>query len=206
MKILSVTSRRKGLSLVTTEDGRELLLDTELLALKGIAANSQIEDLEKLIFDSDFKRAKSRALWYLSRRDHSEKELQDKLIKGGFSQKVSIIAVERMREMGLVDDYKFAKRFYEQIVVYGHSSAKEATYKLKLKGINPEIIKEVAEENSFDESENIKVLIERKYANRLNTPKDVEKVFAALVRKGFSFSDVRKALKEYSEELECEDF
>lgn len=206
MKILSVLSRKKGLSLVTTEDGRELLLDTELLALKGIAANSQVENMEELIFDSEFKRAKSRAMWYLSRRDHSEKELKDKLIKGGFSQKASSLAVERMCEMGLVDDYAFAKRFYEQMVVYNHSSVKEATYKLKLKGINPEIIKEALEEKPFDEGENIKLLVERKYKSKLASEDGVKKVFAALVRKGFSFSDVRRALKEYSDELECEDF
>ena len=206
MKILSVSTRRKGLSAITTDEGGEFLVDTELLAMRGLAENSQIEDIEKLLFESDFKRAKSRALWYLSRRDHSEKELKDKLIKGGFSPEASIKAVERMCEMGLVDDRTFAKRFFEQMVAYNHSSTKEAVYKLKQKGISIDIIKELEEESEFDESENIKLLIERKYANRLKTEKDVEKVFAALVRKGFSFSDVRRALKQYSEKLECEDF
>jgi len=56
-----------------------------------------------------------------------------------------------------------------------------------------------------DECENIKLLINKKYAKRLDTEEGVKKVFAALIRKGFSFSDVRKALKEYSLELDCEE-
>lgn len=206
MKIKSLKREKKGLSRVIFEDGTEILLDSELIEFKNLSSKSEIDDIEKLLFESDLKRAKSRALWYLSRRDHSEKELMDKLIKAGFSKEASLLAIERMGEMGLVDDRAFAKRLYEQLVVSGNSSAREATHKLKLKGIKPEIIKEVLEESFFDESENIKLLIKKKYQNKLNSEEGVQKVFAALVRKGFSFSDVRRALKEYSEELECEDF
>ena len=206
MKITSISQRRKGLSAVTTEDGSEFLLDTELLGLKGIKEGANIEDLEKLNSESEFKRAKSRALWYLSRRDHSKKELTDKLVKGGFSPEISALAVERMCEIDLVNDRAFATKFFDQAVVYNHSSVKEAIYKLKLKGISTDIIKELEEQVEFDESENIKLLIERKYQNKLNSEDGVQKVFAALIRKGFSFSDVRRALKKYSEELECEDF
>lgn len=206
MKIKSISREKKGLSRVTFEDDTEILLDSELIEFKNLSKKSEIEDIEKLSFESDFKRAKSRALWYLSRRDHSKKELMDKLIKGGFSKEASLLAIERMGEMGLVDDRAFAKRLYEQLVVSGSSSTREVTHKLKLKGISPEIIKEILEESLFDEGENIKLLIKKKYQNKLNSEEGVQKVFAALIRKGFSYSDVRRALKEYSAELECEDF
>ena len=206
MKVLSVSPRKKGLSAVVLSDGNEFLLDTELIISKGISEKSEIGDIKELLFESDFKRAKSRAIWYLSRRDHSKKELYDKLIKGGFSKEATEAAIDRMSEMGLVDDRVFAKRIFEQIVNLNHSSKREAIYKLKLKGISTDIIKELEEENELDESENIKQLIQKKYASRLETADGVKKVFASLLRKGFSYSDIRKALKEYSEELECEDF
>ena len=206
MNSKSISREKKGLSRVTFEDDTEILLDSELIEFKNLSKKSEIEDIEKLRFESDFKRAKSRALWYLSRSDHSKKELMDKLIKGGFSKEASLLAIERMGEMGLVDDRVFAKRLYEQLVVSGSSSTREVTHKLKLKGISPEIIKEILEENVFDETENIKLLIKKKYQNKLNSEEGVQKVFAALIRKGFSYSDVRRALKEYSAELECEDF
>lgn len=206
MKIKSIRREKKSLSRLTFDDGNEVLLDTELIEFLGLSVNMDVEDLEKLIFESDFKRAKSRALMLLSRRDHSEKELTDKLIKGGFSKDASRLAIERMAEMGLVDDKAFAKHYFEQMVVFGHSSTREAEHKLKLKGISSETIKEILLDAEVDESQNVKALIERKYINKLTTEEGVQKVFASLIRKGFSFSDVKRALKEYSLELECEDF
>ena len=206
MKITALSHRKKGLTAVTFEDGREVLIDTELISKKGLMVQSEVEDLDKLLYESDFKRAKSRALWYLSRRDHSRKELYDKLVSGGFSDRAAFDSVERMVELGLVDDLAYAKRLYEQLVGCNCASNREATLKLKLKGIHPDIIKEISEDNMTDECENIKLLINKKYAKHLDTEEGVKKVFAALIRKGFSFSDVRKALKEYSLELDCEEF
>lgn len=206
MKITALSHRKKGLTAVTFEDGSELLIDSELISKKGLMVQSEVEDLDKLLYESDFKRAKSRALWYLSRRDHSRKELYDKLLSGGFSDRAAFDSVERMSELGLVDDLAYAKRLYEQLVGCNCASKREATLKLKLKGIHPDIIKEILEDNMTDECENIKLLINKKYAKHLDTEEGVKKTFAALIRKGFSFSDVRKALKEYSLELDCEEF
>ena len=206
MKIVAISTRKKGLTLVTLEDGSENLIDTELVLSRGLSVNGQVENIDELLFDSDLKRAKSRAIWYLSRRDYSKKELTDKLITAGFSKKTSALAVERMEELGLVNDEAFAKRLFTELVTYRHASTREAVQKLKLKGIDRDLIKALEEENESDESESIKLLIAKKYQNRLDTEDGVKKVFAALIRKGFSPSDVRRALKEYSEELECEDF
>ena len=43
---------------------------------------------------------------------------------------------------------------------------------------------------------------EKKYKNKLTDKKAKEKVFAALIRKGFSYGAVREVLKKYIEELE----
>ena len=67
--------------------------------------------------------------------------------------------------------------------------------------------KEMLEECECDEEEQIKNLLEGKYAYRLTQEKGTEKVYAALVRKGFSYSAVRSAMKKYIDEQEiCEEF
>jgi SOS response regulatory protein OraA/RecX len=71
-----------------------------------------------------------------------------------------------------------------------------------MKGIPSDIIREISFDDETDEREKIKGLIETKYKSKLNSEKDVEKVFAALVRKGFSYSDIKSALKAYSEQIE----
>ncbi len=199
MRVTALKSGRKQITAVTLEDGSELLLDTELLIIENIKVGSDIENTEELIYKSDFKRAKSRALWYLSRSDHSEKALYDKLVRGGFSEQASGDAVERMRELGLVNDEAYAARMAEYLMQSGISK-REAEFKLINRGIPRELARSFTE-NDENEVEKIKYLLKHKYQNRLSDEEQVRKVFTALIRKGFSFGDVKEALKEYSEEI-----
>jgi regulatory protein len=153
---------------------------------------------------TDFKRAKSRALWYLSRGDLSEKGLAEKLKTAGFGEKAAQATVERMAELGLIDDEKYARRLLESLTMSG-ASEKEIYFKLKNKGISSDIAKEVLSESETDESEKIKGLLYTKYQNKLETQEGVQKVIASLARKGFSFSDIKDALRAYNEEIICEE-
>lgn len=200
MKITAISSRRKGLCAIKLEDGSELLLDSELVSLKGLSVGGVIDDADALSEQSQIKRAKSRALWYLSRADHSKKALYDKLLRGGFSEKACDFAIARMEELGLIDDEKYARRLTEYLSASG-VSRRELYYKLCNKGISSTLAKEVTAEQDTDETEKIKLLIKSKFLNKLKTEEGVKKVFSALMRKGFSYGDVKDALKHYSEEL-----
>lgn len=201
MKILSIKSGRKHLDHIILEDGTEISLDKDVVEAKKLCPGFDITDPEELVFESDYARAKSRALWYLSRSDHSQKALRDKLIAAGFGFDACEAAVNRMAELGLVDDERYARRLAEYLSASG-SSKKEIRYKLSMKGISSDIIKEIFCEDETDEREKIARLIETKYRSKLGSEKDVEKVFAALVRKGFSYSDIKSVLKAYSEQIE----
>ena len=78
----------------------------------------------------------------------------------------------------------------------------ETVRKLIEKGVPADIAKEVVSGSDTDEDAQIIAVIEKKYARKLETENGAQKVYAALIRKGFSFSAVKKALKKYSEELE----
>ena len=201
MKILSIKSGKKHLDHIVLEDGTELSLDKDIVEGKKLSVGLDLSDPEALKYESDFIRAKSRALWYLSRSDHSEKALRDKLIAAGFGPSASRDAVNRMVELGLIDDERYARRLAEYLSASG-SSKREIRYKLSMKGISSDIIKEISSEDETDEREKLARLIETKYKTKLNSEKDVEKVFAALVRKGFSYSDIKSVLKNYSEQIE----
>ena len=201
MKIVSLKDKRKGLTSVLLEDGCELLLDTEIVILNSLTPGAVLDDPDKLLFESDVKRAKSRALWYLSRGDLSRKKLHEKLIQGGFMPSAAIQAVERMEELSLIDDTRLAQRLYEYLSESG-ASKREILYKLQNKGIPSDIAKQIIEADESSESDKLQKLIKTKYASKLQNEENVKKVFAALIRKGYNYSDVREALKAYSEELE----
>lgn len=199
MKVVNLKQKRKSLTAIVFDDGSELLVDSEIALIENITIGSEIESIEKIIYKSDFKRAKSRALWYLSRGDLSEKSLFEKLVRGGFSETASRDAVERMKELGLVNDYMYAKRLADYLSNTGISN-REIQFKLTQKGIDRDIARELSKSEN-DEIDKIKYLIEHKYKNKLDGESNIQKVFAALVRKGFSYSDVKAALRDYSEKL-----
>ena len=201
MKILLVKSGKKHLDHIVLEDGTELCIDSDLTETKKLAPGMDIPDPDALRYESDYIRAKSRALWYLSRSDHSEKALRDKLIAAGFDPLACQEACQRMVELDLINDSRYARHLAEYLSASG-SSKREIAYKLSCKGISSDTVKEVLSESEEDEVQKIIKLLDAKYKNKLSNENDIQKVFAALVRKGFSFSDVKTALKEYSEQIE----
>lgn len=201
MKIIKLSDRRKGLTALILEDNSELLLDSEIVILNNLQPGVILDDPDALVFESDLKRAKSRALWYLSRGDLAEKKLKEKLLQGGFMSAATEAAAERMKELGLINDERLAERLYGYLSESG-ASKREILYKLQNKGIPLDIAKGVVENDTADESEKLLKLIKTKYAGKLNTEEGVRKTFNTLLRHGYSYSDVRDALKAYSEEIE----
>ena len=203
MFITDIKKDKKHLSRIFLSNGEEILVDADLCVEKGLLAGYETDEefLEKLREESEFKRAKSRALWYLDRMDYTENALYQKLIKAGFDKKAAAGVIAWCVEFGLVDDRRYAERYalrcYESNI-----SKREAMQKMYMKGISSQLAKEVWDEMDTDEQSQLTALIEKKYAYKLTLENGTEKVFAALIRKGFSFGAVKEAMKKYSEEIE----
>lgn len=151
--------------------------------------------------EKEFERARERVLWYLDRSDRTEKELRDRLRRGEFSPEVIDGVLSRLKDVGIVDDRRYALRYAERLAE-SNVSKRESYAKMMAKGISRELIAEALDSLETDEAAQIRALIEKKYASRLQSEDGVRKVYAALMRKGFSYGAVRDALKKYSEELE----
>ena len=141
----------------------------------------------------------------MGRRDYSEKALFDKLVSVGFEKSVSARVMARLVELCLVDDRRFAER-YVQRCIDSNISKRETIMKLWTKGISRQLAEEILDETEVDEKQQLNSLIKTKYAYKLTQNGGTKKVFDALVRKGFSYSQVREALGEYINNNEfCED-
>ncbi|MBR5497856.1 MAG: RecX family transcriptional regulator, partial [Clostridia bacterium] len=68
---------------------------------------------------------------------------------------------------------------------------------LRLKGIDKDIIDSVISEIEIDYSSSIIDIIEKKYSGCLDDEKGRRRMFAGLMRLGFSYSDVKSALADY---------
>lgn len=201
MTITNIVPKRKKLSAVYIDGEYALKIDTETIISSPYSVGSEISDdeLKELIELSGEKRAKEKALWLLSNRDHSKRELETKIRKTEDAESAKK-AVERMEELGLVDDEKFAKRYAEQLINVKHLSVRGAKYKLLEKGIDKDLADEILEALSPEPREHIEILIERKYKNNLKDEKGRRKTIAALQRMGYSWSDIKAVMSNYSED------
>lgn len=202
MTVTDLISKKGHLISVEFSGGESVLIDKGVLIEECIHKDDELtpERVKELKIKSDYVRAKQRALWLLDRYVYTERRLKDKLKSAGFSEDISQKAVERLKELGVIDDSALALRFAEECLRRGIS--KRAAYaKLMQKGFDSKTIKQALQSTAFDEQEQLKELIERKYASKI-AEGEAEKVYAALIRKGFSYNAVRSALKSYLEELD----
>lgn len=205
MQITYIEKQKQHLTRVVLSDQSEALLDNDLCAQKCLRVGMMLDEsgLKSLKSESDYIRAKSRAVWYMDRMDHTEKGLYEKLVRAGFSKEASARVVARFIEVGLIDDERYARNLVERLMS-ANVSKREAVQKMLQKGVPYNLAKLVLEEDETDALTQIKNLIQKKYRTKLASENGAQKVFAALVRKGFSYSDVREALKSYIEESEDE--
>lgn len=188
----------------STDSTGLLVLDANLCAERNITGGMSIsvDELKNLVSESYLRRAKERALWYLSRSDCSAKELTQKLCRADFPKEVAQAVTERMKELGYINDERYAERLAESYILSKKVAPRLAVSQMIAKGIDSETAKQAIQATESDSVEIIRELIEKKYQSKLKSDDGVKKVIAALCRRGFSFSDIRQAIKKFDLELE----
>lgn len=162
-------------------------------------SEQEYDELEKTV---NIRRAYNCAVSLLSRRDHSKKELMRKLKEKGYS-KGAEAAVEKLANSGYVDDERFCRLYASELIRLKGYGRKRVEQELNLKGVDREIISGVLDEISFD-TDRLSDIIKRKYLAKMTDEKGRQKAFNALLRLGYSYSEIRDALENMQEEFTCE--
>ncbi len=143
------------------------------------------------------KRAKLRAMNLLIKRRYTEKQLTDKLEEGFYPPDIIEEAIEYVKSFRYLDDFQFALDY----ITYHEDSKSERkmTGDLLQKGISGHIIKQAFDEwkdmGGFqNEQEMIRGLLEKKHYSLDSDDKEKRRIYAFLLRRGFSVDNVNKAL------------
>lgn len=132
------------------------------------------------------RRAESMGYFLLNKKDYSRRELYQKLLSKYREKDIIESIIEKFTQLGYLSDYDYAQSY-----INSHNySKKKMEFMLLQKGIALNIIKELLEENSFQEIEEIK-----KQWKKLGD-RDSNKKIISLMRKGFGYRDIQKALEE----------
>ena len=201
MVITAVEPRRKQMCALFIDGEYVMNLDAQTLIENRFDVGREIDDdeLKEIIEKSGERRAKEKALWLISYRSHSEKELFDKL-RRDFDETSAQKAVSRMAELGLINDEEFAKAYARRLVYGKKLSAKAAEYELLRKGIDKPTAEQVIGELDYDAQAQIIDFINRKYKN-ISDEKIKRRAVAALQRKGYGWDEIKSALETIESEL-----
>ena len=195
MKITAVEPRRKQMCALFIDGEYVMNLDAQTLIENRFDVGREIDDdeLREIIDKSNERRAKEKALWLISYRSHSKKELFDKL-KRSFDEASAQKAVDRMEELGLINDEEFARLYARKLVNGKKMSVKAAEFELYRKGIDKITAEQVLGELEYDPQTQIIEFITKKYKN-IQDEKIKRRAVAALQRKGYSWEEIKQAIE-----------
>ena len=178
------------------------IFDQEILADNQIRPGISVEPelLEGLKDQAEHRRARERAYYLLSYRDHSSKELYDKLCRN-VSPQTAASTVEKMQQLGFLDDARYADKLADYYLNTKLWSRRKSLFELQRRGIDRQTAEEALDSCGVEAYDQILSLIEQKYWRRLDgDPKNEKTVMDALARMGYSYSDIRSAVQDYETE------
>ena len=207
MKITNV-SRYKGTTYeVEIDESRKVYLHIDIITDFSVRTGMEIErdELRKIIYASNFRRAYQRALFLLDYRDYSAKEMTEKLVGTYKNEALCGAVLEKLKENRFIDDERYAEKLARKLVEIKKYGYKRAKREIMLKGIAQFTAEDALECFAESFEENLTELLKTKYSRYLTDESDrksIEKVKSALVRYGYDFSEINRAVKEYFENSE----
>ena len=161
----------------------------------AIYAGRKVDDaeLERLRIDAGKMSAKMRAVRIVTASDVSKRDLKQRLIQKGEDPAQAEEAVAWMSELDLVDDARTAQILARRCAArgYGLARAKQMLYEKR-------IPKEYWDEALEDYPDQLDHITSQLKKCDLSDPKSVKKAVDALMRRGHSYSMIKKAMSALS--------
>lgn len=203
MRIDSVAGSpdRAGRYLVKFEGGSTMRLYRQTVEDFGLYPGLELSDaqMDKLREHAGSVGAKMRAVRIVAASSVSKRDLERRLIRKGEDPRQAKEAVDWMSELHLVDDRQTAAQIVSRCAAkgYGAARAKQALYEKQI----PKALWEEALEDYPDQSDYILKFLRSKLTDP-DDPKQTKKAVDALMRRGHSYSQVRRALELLGQDTE----
>ena len=205
MRIDSVASRtdRAGRYTVHLSDGSVLRLYRQTVEDFGLYPGLELSDeqMDALRTAMGAMSAKMRAVRIVAASSVSKSDLERRLIYKGEDPQQVRDAVQWMCDMQLVDDRKTAFQVVQSCIGkgYGISRAKQALYEKRI----PKQYWDEALDDYPDQTEAIVAYLRTRLGDSWED-KDLRRAMDALLRRGHSYSQIRRGLEQLS--LDVDDF
>ena len=205
MRIKSIANApdRAGRYRTVLEDDSVMRLYRQTIEDFGLYAGQELSDdeLKQLRKSAGETSAKMRAVRIVSASSVSTLDLEHRLVQKGENPEQAKAAVTWMRELSLLDDSKTAEQVVSRCIAkgYGLLRAKQVLYEKRI----PKQFWDAALADYPEQSDKIKEFLESRLLGN-PSEKDRKRAIDALLRKGHSYGQIRRALEELA--MDTEDF
>ena len=196
MVITRIREIKRNRHEISLNDEPAFCLTTEQLKTLGFKEGTEIseEELEAVRSRVVMKNACMRAMDILKISDKTREQLLGKLLLDGYDEEAAHYALSYVEQYGYVDDLRYARQY-----ISSKAQSKSRAFiraELGRRGVSSDIIAQAfEEEGDIDERAQILCWMEKKKIDPETSGKDeITKFIQFLLRKGFSFSEIKKTL------------
>jgi len=166
------------------------------------------EGIQEIVVADNESKAFDAALRYLKVRDRSTSEIRKRLGEKGYDEQAVTYTVNRLAELGYVDDTRFAQSWIRRAMGQQPMGRRKLESDLLQKGIDRSIVEEMVSSSLDDaaERELAMVLARQKTRNRgsgfADNPAERRRLELLLRRRGFDWEIVHSVIREVCEGTE----
>lgn len=188
--------------LVYLEEGDPLRITGHELLQFGLYPGMDLSPQLVVQLEASGKRSEGRvkAAQLASGRMMSRKELADKLNRKGIAPDTAEEAVEWLTSLGAVDDAAYAGVIARHYAASGYGPGR-VRQELQKRGVPRELWDDALAQLP-DSADAIDGFLKKKLGGRMPDRPALKKLSDALLRRGFSWSDIRPALNRLGEEID----
>lgn len=195
MKIKKI-EKKKRLYLLEMDDSEKLYITEDTIVRFMLSKGMKIteQELKEIQDYAQFSYGKNLALYHLSFKQRTAKEVKDYLTQHDIQPEIISQVLDNLKKDNWINDRKYANSFIQSNLLTGDKGAFVLKKKLSQKGISSTIIEE--ELNRFDFTQLTDKVAEKllkKHQGKLPSKALQDKILQSLINKGFSYSQAKTA-------------
>lgn len=208
--LVTGVKKEKGGATIEINGDVTLWLNRDIWLERPLAEGESIDlqSFQKWLLPRQYPEALNYAVSLLAIRARSSGELRQKMKRKHYMDDTIEMALYKLETEHLLDDEAFAREWAETLSLR-QMGKHRIMQELRLKGIDTEIAQRALAGLDSEQGNEAAVLMAHKlvmrHANEPDTRKAMNKIMAAMARRGYGYEEARNAVAEAMRRLEDED-
>ena len=202
VEAIEQTRSPQGKLRVRFDNGESLLILPAAIAELGLYAGMELPDaaMDSIKETCGAASARERAVRIVSAASVTKTELQRRLVQKGETEEHAEEAVAWLSELHLLDDRQTAAQIVRSGAARGYGAARirQMLYEKRV----PKELWDEALEQLPPQDDAIDIFLQRRFRGKTPDRTEIKRATDALLRRGHSWEDIRRALSRYASEEE----